>query len=103
MSWNPKTWTSLSNVPIVGDVWKGLTGDPSAIKAAYDTQIQASKDAQARMQAFLMGQQGKAQAIYGPLQHMFQNAYGTEGMQGPQIPTASGSMGPIQSMYRGAR
>lgn len=99
MSWDPRTWTSLGNVPIVGDVWKGITGDPGAIAAAYDKQIQASKDAQSQMQKFLMGREDIAKQTYAPLQHMFGAAYGTEGMQAPQIPRAPG--GPLTQMYGG--
>jgi hypothetical protein len=89
---------SLGDIPIVGDVYKGVFGDPDAVKAAYDKQIEASKAAQAQMQNFLMGQKGQAQGFYAPIQHMFQGAYGTEGIQAPQIPGAPGAT-PIQSMY----
>lgn len=87
----------LGDAPLVGELWKGITGDPEGIKDAYNKQIEASKTAQQQLQQFLMGQKGQAQAFYGPIQHMFQNAYGTEGIQAPQIPQAPG--GPIQNMY----
>jgi hypothetical protein len=84
--WDPGNWNSLGDVPVVGDIYKGVTGDPEGIKAAYDKQIQASKDAQAQLQHFLMGQKGQTLGYFAPAQHMFQNYYGTEGIQGPQIP-----------------
>lgn len=101
-SWDPDKWSGLSDVPVIGDVWKGLWGDPDAVKSAYDAQIQASKDSQAQMQQFLMGQKGQAQAIYNPIQGMFKSSYGTQGMQAPQIPHTQG-VGPIQGMYQGGR
>lgn len=66
-----------------------LKGDPESAKAAYDAQIQASRDSQAQLQQFLMQQKGAAQGIYAPMQHMFQSAYGTEGIKAPQIPQGS--------------
>lgn len=102
MSWDPRTWTSLGNVPLVGDVWKGITGDPGAIAAAYDKQIQATKENQAALQQFLMTQKGQAQGIYKPLQHMYQSAYGTEGIQAPMIPQASAAgVGSLARTYGG--
>lgn len=97
--WDPGNWSGLGDVPIVGDVWKGITGDPGAIAAAYDKQIQASKDAAAQMQKFLTTREAHAEQYYQPLQHMFSNAYGTEGMQAPQVPQAPG--GPLSRMYGG--
>lgn len=87
-SWDPDKWSGLSDVPVVGDVWKGLWGDPDAVKFAYDAQIQASKDSQLQLQQFLMGKKGEAQGIYAPMQHMFNKTYGTEGIAGPQVPQA---------------
>lgn len=93
---------SLKDIPLIGDtlyeIRQGIHGNPDAIKAAYDQQIQASKDAQMQMQQFLMGQKGKAQAFYGPLQNMYQSAYGQEGIEAPKIPQA---VGPIQKMSGG--
>lgn len=97
-NWDPTNWGDLGDVPIVGDVWKGITGDPEAIKAAYDTQIAAARQQSAEMKDFLMGQKAQAQGIYGPIQSMFQQAYGTKGLQAPQIPQ-SPQAGPIQNMY----
>lgn len=89
-------WSGLSDVPVIGDVWSGLWGDPEAVKSAYDAQIQASKDSQRQLQQFLMGQKGAAQGIYAPMQHMFKSTYGTEGMQAPQTPAAP--VGQLQRM-----
>ena len=99
-SWDPGNWGSIRDVPIIGDIHKGLWGDPESVKAAYDAQIQASKDAQRQMQDFLMRQKGQAQAFYGPIQHMYKSAYGTEGLQAPQTPGAPG-VGPLQRMSGG--
>lgn len=85
-SWDPDEWSGVKDVPIVGDVWSGLWGDPEAVKTAYDAQIQASKDSQLQLQQFLMGKKGEAKATYAPMRHMFQSMYGTEGMQAPQTP-----------------
>jgi hypothetical protein len=79
----------LDDIPIVGDIKKGVFGDPNAVKAAYDAQIKASQQNAEQMKQFLLGQQGKAQAFYAPMQHMFRNYYGTQGIQGPQVPTAT--------------
>jgi hypothetical protein len=93
---------SLKDIPFIGDYLhegrQAIHGNPDAIKAAYDAQIQASKDAQEKMQAFLMGQKGGAQAFYNPIQHMFEQSYGTEGLR-PQANTAGA--GPISRMYGG--
>lgn len=95
---------SLLDVPVIGDIYNAVTGDPRGQKEAYDAQIQASKDSQARLQQFLMGQQSKALGYYAPLQHMFQRAYGTEGLMGPQVPGGSQPMGgPLGSMYGGVQ
>lgn len=99
--WDPGNWSGVGDVPIVGDVWKGVFGDPKGVQQAYDKQIQASKDAQANLQNFLMGQKGSSLAYYAPLQHMFTSAYGTEGLKGPQIPQATG--GPLTQMYGGSK
>lgn len=100
--WDPGNWGSVGDVPIIGDIHKGLWGDPESIKSAYDKQIQASKDAAAQMQQFLLGQKSQAQGYYAPLQHMFGAAYGTEGIRGPQTPQASSAgVGPLSRMYGG--
>lgn len=95
MAW----YNNIGDIPIIGSLHKHIWGDTDAVKSAYDEQIQASKDAQEKMQAFLMGQKGQAQAAYGPLQHMFQAAYGTEGLQAPQVP----SMNNLAGMYTGKK
>lgn len=91
--------------PIYGmgaDLWHGITGNPDAIRDAYDKQIAATKENQAAMQAFLMRQKANAQGIYKPLQHMYQSAYGSEGIQAPQIPQASAAgVNPLARTYGG--
>lgn len=87
--WDPGNWNDLGDVPVVGDVWKGVTGDPGGIQKAYDKQIQASKDSQAQLQQFLMGQKGTTMGYFNQPQHLFQNYYGNAGIQSPQIPKAS--------------
>lgn len=96
---------SLKDIPVIGD-WlhearQAIHGNPDAIKAAYDQQIQASKDAQAQMQQFLMGQKGQAQAFYAPMQQMFANMYGTQGIQAPQVPQGTQGMGQLSRMAGG--
>lgn len=94
----------LKDIPIIGDTlydWRQqLHGNPDAVKAAYDEQIAASQKAQADMRDFLSNQKRQAQAFYGPIQHMFENAYGTEGIQGPVIPVAQG---PLATMSGGGK
>lgn len=92
--WDPGNWDDIRDVPILGDIHTGIWGDPEAAKNAYDQQIAASKDNQLQMQQFLMGKKGEAQQIYGPMQHMFQASYGTEGLK-PQENTR----GPLSQMY----
>ncbi len=82
------------------EVKKGIFGDPEAIKAAYDKAIGMAQTGGQNIQGFLMGQQGKAQQYYAPLQHMFNASYGTEGLQAPQTPGVPGS-GPLAKMYGG--
>lgn len=92
----------IGDIPVVGDIYHGVFGDPDSVKAAYDTQIQASKDAQMQLQQFLMGQKGGAQALYAPMQHMFQSAYGTEGIKPSQTPQAPQAQpGQLAKMYGG--
>jgi hypothetical protein len=91
----------LGDVPILGDIYNAARGNPNEIKAAYDAQIKASQQQAAQMQQFLMGAKGQAQQFYGPIQHMFQQAYGTEGLQAPQTPQGTAGMGPLSRMYGG--
>ncbi len=92
----------LGDIPIVGDIYnsanQGLRGNPDAIKEAYDKQIAASQQQSKEMKDFLMGQKGQSLAYWGPLQHMFNSAYGTEGIAAPQTPQAA-SPGILSSMY----
>lgn len=90
---------SLGDIPIVGDVYNGLRGNPDEIKAAYDKMMQTMQQGTSGIQQFLMGQQSKALRYFDPVQHMLRGAYGTEGIQGPQVPGAAG--GNIRAMYGG--
>jgi hypothetical protein len=82
-----------------------LQGNPEAVKAAYDKQIAASQQQSKEMKDFLMGQKGQSLQYWGPLQHMFDASYGTEGIQAPQMPGAASAApagkppGPLQNMY----
>jgi hypothetical protein len=91
----------ISDIPIVGGIYDDLRGNPDAIKAAYDKAIAASAAKSARVQSFLMGAKGQAQQYYAPLQHMFQSAYGTEGIEPSRTPGFSQS--PLTSAYGGKR
>lgn len=91
----------LNDIPVLGEVWQGLQGNPDQIKAAYDAQIKASQQQQQQMQQMLMANKAQSQALYGPMKHMFQNAYGTEGIQGPQVPGGTPGMGPLSKAYGG--
>lgn len=98
--WNTSEWDSIGDVPILGDVHKGIFGDPEAIKAAYDKAIGLSQKGSKDIKDFLMGQQGKAQQYYAPLANLFQSTYGTQGIQSPQIPQATGP-GTLSALYGG--
>lgn len=98
--YDPTSWSSLSDVPIIGGIYDAVRGNPDAIKSAYDEQIAASKASQQQLQQFLMGQKDKTLGYYAPIQHMYQNAYGTEGMQAPQVPQSPG-VGPLARTYGG--
>lgn len=73
-----------------GGVKKMLFGDPDAIKKAYDDAAKLSQTGSENIKNFLQGQKGQAQQFYAPIQHMFQAAYGTEGLQAPQMPNGVG-------------
>lgn len=100
--WDPGNWDGMGDVPLVGDVWKGVFGDSKGVQAAYDKQIAAAKQQSEEMKQFLMGQKGQAQAFYGPLQHMFNSSYGTEGLK-PQANTMEQGSGPLSKMYGGGK
>lgn len=85
----------LSDIPVVGDIYDAARGNPDQIKAAYDAQIKASQQQSKQMRDFLMAQKGQAQSFYGPIQHMFQQAYGSEGLMAPQIPGGTPGMSPL--------
>lgn len=89
---------SIGDIPVIGDIHKGIWGDPDAIKSAYDKQIAASQQQSDQMKDFLMGQKGAAQAFYAPMQHIFNKMYGTEGIDGPMTPQVPG--GRLEGMYQ---
>jgi len=95
---------SLLDVPIAGDIYNALSGNPKGAKEAYDQQIKASQASEERQRNFLMGQKQNALAFYAPLQHMFQSSYGTEGLMAPQVPGGSQPQmpGPMAAMYSGS-
>lgn len=89
----------IGSIPIVGDIYNAARGNPDAIKAAYDQAIKASQTGGQDIKNFLLGQQAKSQQFYAPIQAMFNRAYGTQGIAGPQIPQAPGAS--ISTMYGG--
>lgn len=98
---DPAGYITGTNTEGVGGVKKMLFGDPDSIKKAYDDMINVSQAGQKNIQNFLMGQQGKAQQYFSPIQHMFNSAYGTEGLQAPQVPQGVPGSTPLQRMYGG--
>lgn len=78
------------------DIKNFLSGNPDAIKAAYDKAMGDAKQGGQDITNFLMGQQGKAQQYYQPLQNMYNSAYGG-GIQGPQTPQTGQPM--LPAMY----
>lgn len=93
-------WTDL--IPGVGLAKMGKKSffdDPAnAQKAGYDQASQQTGVNQQKLMDFYMGQQARAQGFYKPLQSMFQSAYGTQGLQAPQLPGK-----PLRSMYGGGQ
>lgn len=89
------------------DLYQAVTGNPDAIKESYDNAIKMSQGNSAQIRDFLMAGKGAAQQYYAPLQHLFRNAYGTEGIAGPRIPGVPSSgapqQAPFNSMYGGKR
>ena len=98
---DPGGYVTGQNTEGAGGIKKMLFGDPDAIKKAYDEAMGRSERMGKETRDFLLGQQAKAQQYYAPIQHMFQSAYGTEGLMAPQVPGGTMGMGPIQSMYGG--
>lgn len=99
---DPGGFISGTNTEGAGGVKKMLFGDPNAIKEAYDKAMGISKSGTKEIRDFLMGQQGKAQQYFAPIQSLFQSMYGTQGIQAPQTPQGTQGMGPLAQMY-GAR
>lgn len=83
-----------------GGVKKMLFGDPNALKEQYDKLIALSQSGGENIKNFLLGQQGKAQQYYAPVQSMFKRMYGDTGIAAPQIPQAPGR---TQAMYQGMK
>lgn len=102
--WNfatdPGGYITGKNTKGIGGIPDLLSGNPDAIKQAYDDAMKMAQSSGKETKDFLLGQQGKALAAYAPLQQMFNNAYGTQGIQGPQTPGVPGS-GPLGRMYGG--
>jgi len=65
-----------------------LSGNPDKVKAAYDQAISQSQNNGQQIRDFLLGREQQAQKFYQPLQALFSSAYGTQGIQGPQVPPA---------------
>lgn len=78
-----------------------LRGDPGAIKEAYDNMASMASGMTKDTRDFLAQQEGKALSFYQPLQHMFNSAYGSEGLQAPQTPPVGGRT--ILSSMNGGR
>lgn len=117
--WNPTNYIgpfqaagSMAQVPgALGSIWQGTGGrlknyffDQPAndVKAAYDEAMKRAQQGGQDVKNFLMDREARAQGFYSPIQKMFENAYGTQGIRGPQVPKAPG-VGPMQSMYGGSR
>lgn len=60
-------------------------------KAAYDQAAGMSQENLAGLMKYIGGQQDQALGYYKPLQTMFNNAYGTQGIAAPQTPRAPGA------------
>lgn len=106
-SWSGDTWKRLGLDAATGgqyetynaitgqgpSIYSGLVnkleGDPNGIKAAYDKAIAQSQASASNIVNFLGKSKQEAQGYYAPMQHMFSNAYGTEGIQAPQVPQAA--------------
>ncbi len=82
---------SIGSIPVVGDVFNELRGNPDEVKAAYDKAMGMSKQQTEQLKQFLMGQQQKTLGYYAPMQQMMQSAYGTKGLQAPTTPGVPGS------------
>jgi len=87
---DPAGYLTGTNKQGFGGVKKMLFGDPDAIKKAYDQAMADAKSGAQNITNFLLGQQGKAQQYYQPLSNMFKSAYGTQGIEAPQVPQAAG-------------
>lgn len=83
-----------------GGVKKMLFGDPNALKEQYDRLIGQAKSGGEDIKNFLLGQQGKAQQYFAPVQSMFDRMYGTAGISPPQLGAGPGRM---ESMYQGMK
>lgn len=70
----------------LGGAWNAFTGDPKGVIAAYNAAISQANQGGQDIKNFLLGQQQKALANYGPLQHMFNTMYGTGGIAPAQVP-----------------
>lgn len=71
------------------------------VKEAYDRAAGDTRANAQQIRDFLLGREQRAQDFFNPLQQMFQNAYGTKGIQGPQVPRSP--MPSLASLYGGQR
>jgi hypothetical protein len=87
--------------PLVRGGKKYFFDDPAnEVKDAYDKAASQSQASQQKYQQFMDQRRAEALGFYSPLQKLFQGAYGTNGLQGPQVPQAPG--GTLASLYGGA-
>lgn len=98
--WDPGEWGGIRDVPILGDAWKGVFGDPESTKAAYDKMIAMAQQGGQELKNFYLGRQANAQQYFKPVQNMFNQMYGNTGVAAPQVPQAPGR---TQAMYEGMK
>ena len=102
------SWTNIGEDPagaITGRNTQGLGGisnilhdNPQAVANAYNDAMGYARQYGQQAFDFLNAQRAKALQAYGPIQHIFQNLYGSEGMKPAVVPGAPGA---IQSSYGG--
>lgn len=70
--------------------------DPaSEIKNAYSNAIGQTQANAQKLQDFYMGREANAEGYYAPMQHLFNQSYGTNGIAAPQVP------GPLTKAFGG--
>jgi hypothetical protein len=82
-----------------------LHDNPQAVANAYNDAVNRAAAYGTQAFNFLQGQRAKALQAYGPIQRIFQNLYGSEGIGAPVVPKGPGvplnSPGAIQSNFGG--